>query len=338
MKSNINIEHSLISVIIPVYNVDKYIYECFESVSNQTYSNIEIILVDDGSTDLSGSICDKLANEDNRAKVYHKRNGGLSDARNFGITKSKGDYLFFLDSDDYIEKDCLETLLYSIKENNSDIAVTNFIPFTDKGLDKKNSFIKSERCFNSVTALLEIMYANEMTWSACGKLFKSDLFKDLRFPVGKFWEDLQCIPWVLSRANYVSLIKEKMYYYRYNVDSITKQNISLAKIKDWYEAINKTFKFISNNYTTLNKAAFVMKVIESINMYKKLMDSNLLDDATFKKYSDLAKKNIIYYRRKIIFDKKINKFSWSICFLSFFMDLGYVFIFVDKLVDLKRKL
>ena len=113
----------LVSIVVPVYNVEKYLKRCVDSIINQSYNNIEILLVDDGSTDSSGKICDDYLKKDSRIKVIHKQNGGLSDARNFGIDKSTGDYLSFIDSDDWIEKDMIMNLFNSIINEKSDISI-----------------------------------------------------------------------------------------------------------------------------------------------------------------------------------------------------------------------
>ena len=140
-------DNPLISIIIPVYNVEKYLAKCVESVINQTYKKIQIILIDDGSTDNSGKICDDFKLKDNRIEVIHKKNGGLSDARNAGLKIVKGDYIGFIDSDDYIEKDMYETLLCLLIENNADISIVSFVfNFLFSSFEKKLLlvFLKSD--------------------------------------------------------------------------------------------------------------------------------------------------------------------------------------------------
>ena len=122
----------LISIIVPVYNVEKYIHECVDSIINQTYKNIEIILVDDGSPDNCGKICDEYAKKDNRIKVIHKPNGGLSDARNHGIDVANGEWLMFIDSDDWIEPNMAEKLLHSALNNKADLAISSVILFDEE--------------------------------------------------------------------------------------------------------------------------------------------------------------------------------------------------------------
>ncbi|EHZ61025.1 glycosyl transferase 2 family protein [Streptococcus pneumoniae GA47210] len=123
----------LISIVVPVYNVEKYLKKSIESILNQTYQNIEILLVDDGSTDSSGKICESFSKVDPRIRVFHKENGGLSDARNFGIEQMKGQYVAFIDSDDYISKDYVWKLYSSIKNNDSEVSICSFLLVDEKG-------------------------------------------------------------------------------------------------------------------------------------------------------------------------------------------------------------
>ena len=126
-------EQPLISVIVPVYNVEKYLKKCVNSITSQTYENLEILLVDDGSTDLSGQICNEFEKNDARIKVIHKKNGGLSDARNAGLDRAKGQYYAFIDSDDYIQDNTIEIMLNAVKKNKSEISVCNMIRFLEEG-------------------------------------------------------------------------------------------------------------------------------------------------------------------------------------------------------------
>lgn len=133
-------EEKLISIIVPVYNVEKYLKECIDSVISQTYKNLEIILVDDGSTDKSGEICDEYSKKDSRIKVIHKENGGLSDARNVALDIAKGEYIGFVDSDDYVEKDMFETLYKLAEEHNTEISSISFYKTLENEIiDVRNS-------------------------------------------------------------------------------------------------------------------------------------------------------------------------------------------------------
>ena len=147
----------LVSIVVPVYNVEKYLERCVDSLINQTYKNIEIILVDDGATDNSGELCDKLLFKDSRIKVFHKLNGGLSDARNYGINQATGEYLLFVDSDDWVENEIVEKLYNSIEQNSADISVCGFNDLVDDTITNKRGPVEN-KTLNSIDAINSLLY------------------------------------------------------------------------------------------------------------------------------------------------------------------------------------
>ena len=177
--------NKLVSIIVPVYNVEKYLPKCVDSLINQTYKNVEIILVDDGSTDQSGNICDTYLEKDNRIVVLHKKNGGLSDARNFGIEHAKGDYYSFVDSDDYLKEQTIEYLVDAAENNDCQISVCNMIRFYDDGTN--DVFYKP--CNNQVILENNDRFQTLSQPSVCNKLFKKELFDGVKFPYRKYYED-----------------------------------------------------------------------------------------------------------------------------------------------------
>ena len=211
------IEHSnaLISVIIPVYKVEKYLCQCIESTLAQTYQNLEIILVNDGSPDNCGAICDEYAKKDARIKVIHKHNGGLSDARNAGIEIATGELISFVDSDDWIESNMIEILSMNLIDYNADISCCSYYM----------SYANANIPFNSSQEIL--VFTNEqavecillnkrehLTPIACGKLYKKRVFDDVRYPLGRIHEDGYVIIDVLSKARVIVSNLTPMYYYR----------------------------------------------------------------------------------------------------------------------------
>lgn len=162
---------SLVSVVVPIYNVESYLKECVDSILFQTYKNIEVILVDDESPDSCGKMCDDYEKMDTRIKVVHKKNGGLSDARNAGMKVATGDLITFVDSDDYISKDFIEILFEAMLENKSDIAIAN-MKRTSKRDEKNTSTAWKTSNFKSEDALISMRYGIPFGTSACGKLFK----------------------------------------------------------------------------------------------------------------------------------------------------------------------
>ena len=239
-----------ISVIIPVYNVEKYLCACVNSVINQTYKNLEIILVDDGSTDSSGEICENLAKKDERIKVYHKSNGGLSSARNYGLDKKIGDYVFFLDSDDFIDKTCLEKLFTLSKQTSAEIASCLTKRFNNEDeIDENASAFQAETEEFSRVEILENTFKKTDNYYviSCAKLFKSNLFSSLRFTEGVIHEDEFICHRLYGQINKFVLLKEELYFYRENPCSITgvKYNIKrpdyLLALKDRVEYFKQYF-------------------------------------------------------------------------------------------------
>ncbi len=218
-------ENKLVSIIIPVYKVEEYLDECVQSVIDQTYKNLEIILVDDGSPDNCGKICDAWAEKDNRIKVIHKENGGLSDARNAGIDMMRGEYVFFLDSDDYLEKNCIEDLYNYLSEYHAQIAVTSktkkpFEKITDAPIIAGNS-----------KEMLIVMY-KKYFWEGCCKLYKADLFKNLRYKKGILYEDFHLTPRVMLEAERIVYADTKQYFYRVRSGSIMRGEVKADLIEN----------------------------------------------------------------------------------------------------------
>lgn len=273
----------MISVVVPVYNVEKYVAECIESIINQTYRDLEIILVDDGSTDNSGAICDKYSKEDERIRVIHKTNGGLSDARNVGIDVANGDYIAFVDSDDYIHPQMLEILLCNSNDNQADISVCSFVSV---GETEKCNFeeINTEEIRASNyedNRISEIYNNNLLTVVAWNKLYKRNLFKNIRYEYGKIHEDEFIIHKLLFEASKVSYIDNELYYYRTRSNSIM-QNISLKSIENGYEALKQREEFFLSKELPQNvsetkalEALYITKYYRYVS--KKYSKASLLD-------------------------------------------------------------
>ena len=214
----------LISIIIPVYNVEKYLCRCIDSVINQTYKNLEIILIDDGSTDNSGKICDEYVLKDNRIKVIHKQNGGVSSARNTGLDVAKGEYIGFVDSDDYIERDMYEILYNLIVNNNVKISCCNKFIFSKD----KNKFIESKSFPNKagVLSFEEILNDSKHDFYIWNKLFNRKLIGNIHFNEQiTLGEDLVFIYQLLQKAGNAFFYEKAKYYYYNNTQSTTRTHI-----------------------------------------------------------------------------------------------------------------
>lgn len=211
---------SLVSIIVPVYNVEKYLARCIDSLINQTYKNLEIILVNDGSPDNSGTICDEYAAKDNRVQVVHKNNGGLSSARNAGLDICTGEYVCFIDSDDFISAYFVEYMLEKMVTYNCEIVKCSFVKGT------KNAFVgedvENDECL--VISGNEATYSRHYSVIACDKMYKSSLFKNVRFPLVKKNED-EAIYYQLAYAvKSVCITKRVLYYYFMSDNSIMRND------------------------------------------------------------------------------------------------------------------
>jgi glycosyltransferase involved in cell wall biosynthesis len=207
-------ENKLVSVIVPVYNVEEYLVKSVDSILNQTYENLEIILVDDGSTDMSGAMCDSFKEQDGRIKVIHKKNGGLSDARNAGLEIATGDYIGYVDSDDWAEPDMFELMVTNCEKYGADVAACRYSKvYRDFTVNKSTDLIihmtRDEALETYICENVERPIYNSV-WS---KLFKRDLVKDYRFPVGKKSEDIMYTTKAFCNMNSCVYIDKALYNY-----------------------------------------------------------------------------------------------------------------------------
>ena len=249
--------NSLISIIVPVYKVEPYLRKCVESIINQTYTNLEIILVDDGSPDNCGTICDEYALKDSRIKVIHKENGGLSDARNAGLDIATGDYIGFVDSDDWIEPQMYQRLYELIQKYDADMA---FGGVADDVLD--NGSVKTAKTSNyGQTPFAEDKLAAMKryfrgSWAAWDKLYRAELFDGIQYPVGEINEDEAIVLHLLDRCQRVCYTNEVFYHYMKRIDgsSITTADFSPKKLA-WVKHCRDNLAFIREKYPQLEEYA-----------------------------------------------------------------------------------
>lgn len=239
-----------LSVVIPVYNVEKYLDKCVESIVNQTFKDLEIILVDDGSTDESGKMCDEWTEKDTRIKAIHKINGGLSSARNAGIKQAKGEYISFIDSDDFVELDMYATMIEALDRTGKDIASCGRIVDLWGEREKREFSLKSERIFSKEEAIEEVLLLRYIDVSACDKVYRCTLFKQIMYPEGKISEDAAVIFEILDASNGVVHVGKTFYHYIYRKNSISKSQYS-HKYYDAYVNCQKTREYIGENYPEL---------------------------------------------------------------------------------------
>lgn len=212
----------LVSVIVPVYNVERYLPQCLQSIVEQTYSHLEIILVDDGSTDGSPAICDEWAERDPRIRVTHQQNGGLSQARNTALDVMNGDYVTMVDGDDHVDSTFVETLLRCLTEHNADIAVCEWNMYRDGKTPKSAKPQHTDVIvYSRKEAINAVFYQDTLTNSACSRLYNSRLWKDIRFPKGMLYEDLAVVYHVLQLTTKVVFCPQVLYFYLQRAESIT---------------------------------------------------------------------------------------------------------------------
>lgn len=226
MKENYMRVEGLVSVIVPIYNVEAYLERCVDSIINQTYKNLEIILVDDGSPDRCGEICDEYASKDSRIVVIHKENGGLSDARNAGIEKAQGEYLSFVDSDDWIEPNMIEVLYKACVDNSTKMAYCGICDVHENLNKKEREVFDFDKILEPQEVLVRIFESKGASHSACDKLYHCDLFKEVRFPRGKIYEDVATTYRCVIKAGRVVACKEILYNYFHRSNSITTTGFS----------------------------------------------------------------------------------------------------------------
>ena len=244
-------KNDLISIIIPVYKVEKYLEKCIESVLKQTYTNLQIILVDDGSPDNCGKICDEYAKKDSRIEVIHKANGGLSDARNVGISKAKGRYIGFVDSDDYIKEDMYEILLNLIKKYDADVSICNLYDVIDENeciRNKENGI----REYSRLDILKEVLLDKNIQSYAWNKLYEKELFDEIKYPIGKKYEDIGTTFYVFEKCNKIVVTSEPEYYYLKRSDSLVN-NVTESTVLDYTEIIIQRYLYTKENIKELKK-------------------------------------------------------------------------------------
>lgn len=261
----------MISVIIPIYNVEEYLKRCIESVLNQTYSDLEIILVDDGSTDHCGEICDSYCEMDGRVKVIHKQNGGLSSARNAGLEAAGGEYVGFVDGDDYIAEDMYDTLLTYMKDD-VDITCCGRIYISANGKYEKR-YISNVQKYTSEEALEEVLLLRKIGVSVCTKLFRRSLFEGIRFPVGRVSEDIPTIYKLIKKAARIAHVGKAKYFYFYRGDSISNRTFYFRKI-DSVLFRGMICADVKANYPKLIEQAEAMYMQDAIFMVRNIRESS----------------------------------------------------------------
>lgn len=262
---HMNNNRPVVTIVVPVYNVEEELNRCVESLVGQTISDLQVILVDDGSTDSSGELCDAWADRDSRICVIHKQNGGLSSARNAGIDVAEGKYLGFVDSDDFIEPDMYETLLAGMVDD--EVSMVTCGRYVHMGDTVKNEYSTPKVMrFNSADAMKETLLGNIIDVSAWDKLYRRELFDEIRYPYGRISEDAAIILQLLDRCSDVVHVGKCLYHYVFRTGSISKSTYSHKKfdvmhncreMTAWVEKNKPDFSLDINSYCCTQMAGMI---------------------------------------------------------------------------------
>ena len=285
----------LISIIVPIYNVEQYLEKCIESILNQTYQNLEIILVEDGSSDRCGKICDEYAQKDKRIKVIHKENGGLSDARNVGIKSATGTLIGFVDSDDYIAENMYEMLYNDLKKYDADIAICDFQKVAENENILADLIPQKEeavRILDKKDALYLLIEGNEIKTAAWNKLYKTCLFIDIEYPKGRVIEDRATTYRLFDKANTIVMNKKVGYFYVQREESIYHQ-VNPILLTDWIQANNERYEDLSRNYPELNNVLILDRLILISNCIKLFYEYHMKE----LKLMEILKEEYIFYKK-----------------------------------------
>lgn len=271
-----NLNNRIISVIVPCYNVAQYLDRCVDSICGQTYKNLEIILVNDGSTDDTRVVCERLAEKDERIRVVNKENGGLSDARNAGIEVAHGDFYAFVDGDDYIVDNAYELMLSEMQDEEVSLVSAGIIGIDIEG-NKSQLLSKERKLLTRKEAYINLL-GSERTigQSSCNKLFRANLFDNLRYKKGIINEDMEILPKILDRCTKIIILNVPIYYYIKRPGSITELEFSQWKY-DGIKIVYSTYELCENRYPELLPYAEYYKMDAFNKMYEELISSSNRD-------------------------------------------------------------
>ena len=290
-----------VSLIIPVYKVEKYLPRCLESVAAQTYDNFETILVDDGSPDRCGKMCDAFAAAHENVIVIHQENQGLSGARNNGLEIATGEYVAFIDSDDYVSEDYIEYLVNLIVEYGTDISVGGISAFffnREPVLKKKR---EESRKFSRIESIKRMLYGKGFVVSACGKCYRRSLFSEVQYPEGKLFEDLDTTYKLFSKTDAIAYGSRFIYFYRQREESIMHQSLTEKMIEDGLDAAENVIRFMKDNIPEAEAAARSRHALEIVKFAARVTKNNEENREMFRYLRDKLKP----IAREVLCDREV---------------------------------
>lgn len=329
----------LVTIIIPVYNTEKYLADCIDSVIGQTYKNIQIIIVDDGSTDKSAEICDRYEKEDRRITVVHTKNEGQASARNRALEMAEGQYIAFADSDDVLNRNYIEYMLKLANVYGADLVQCNHVKFWDTDNDKNhgnkkgddiNAYISEAEIFTNTEALEQFAYQRRFTPSPWGKLFAIELWKDKRFPTNMGYEDYAVMYTILGSAKKLVYSNASIYFYRIH-DMSTQHAVFSEKKKDRIVIADKFYKYIEHEFNQITHAA---KYRYCLAQFQYLME--LPFDRQYKPDRKTAMHNIKRFRADVLKDKKAS-LHMKVMLLSSYLGSGVLMMLGRLFMKVTRR-
>jgi len=281
---------ALISVVVPCFQVEAYLKGCIESIMAQSFKDFEVILVDDGSTDSTGKMCDAYAEQYSAIRVIHKANGGLSDARNAGIEHSNGEYICFVDSDDTLHPDYLGILYRTLIDTDSDISVCAYREVYEPYNGTTPISDMQTVTYSGKEAVRELILSDKLMNYAWNKLYKKELFSEVRYPVGKCWEDIGATYKLFEESSRVTYTNAPLYFYLRRKGSITASN-NIRNFLDSYELLNERYCSLKDRYPELCDALRTQLCVSSFNCWSFLVTYG---DVVSEEDKALAEKNIAF--------------------------------------------
>lgn len=290
----------LISIILPIYNIEQYLPSCMESLFAQTYTHLEFIMVDDGSDSICAALCDKYAAMDSRVRVFHKSNGGLSDARNYGIERAKGDYITCIDPDDFVDTDYIDYLYNLIVKYDTRMAIAQHRVLYDNGTKRDYGTLGCDVLDNK-TCLERMLYHDVIDTSAWGKLYHKSLFDNVKYPVGRIFEDIGTTYKLFLQCNRIAVGYESKYNYVFHNNSIVNGNFKPNKF-DLIYMTDMMADEVTSIYPDLRQAALRRQVYARLSTLNQMLRTDMYNT---------EKKQILKYikqnRHMILHDNKAPK-------------------------------
>lgn len=293
--------NNLVTVVVPVYNVEKYIEKCLNSIIEQTYRDIEIIIVNDGSKDKSIDICEKIQSKDSRIKIINQKNAGLSAARNTGIQNASGKYICFVDSDDFLDKNYVRLLLENLIKNGADISVCDYIYIDEKGKTWTRK-IKHNKVYSNIEAIKDLLVGTQntevMTWN---KLYKLSLFKEhnIYFPERKLHEDNFTTYKLYYYSQSISLINDRLYFYLQRTNSIMGKKFNIKRL-DVLQAVQETKEFLINKHIDLKAELECYQALIQIQIFNNMIRDNFYGRERKELIRNIKKNRKVYLHNEYI--------------------------------------